>query len=102
MCRRQAGDAAADDSDSSRSRRRRERGRERRRDGEGSHEARVELCNDVVDYAPLHIRQSYVAAGEAVGEPSVIEAEQVQQRGVEVVDVKLVLDRLVAVLVGLA
>ena len=50
----------------------------------------------------MHIGQSDIAAGEAEGEPGVIDAEKVEHRGVEVVDFGFVLDRFVAVVVGLA
>ena len=53
--------------------------------------------NDVA----VHVGQAHVAAAEAEGQPRVVDAEQVQHRGVQVVDLDLVLDRLVAVLVGL-
>ena len=39
----------------------------------------------------MHVGQPEVAALEAVGQPLVVEAEQVQDRGVQVVDVDLVL-----------
>src|SRR5688572_23923093 len=39
---------------------------------------------------PMHIGEPVVAAAEAVGEPRVIEAEQVENRGVKVVHVDLV------------
>ena len=50
----------------------------------------------------MHVGQAEVAAGVAVGELFVVEAQQVQDRGVQVVDVDLVLDRLEAELVGRA
>ena len=50
----------------------------------------------------VDVGQAEVAAGVAVGELGVVEAEQVQDRGVQVVDVDLVLDGVVAVVVGLA
>ena len=48
----------------------------------------------------VDVGQAEVAAGVAVGQPLVVEAEQVQDRGVQVVDVDLVLDGVVAVVVG--
>ncbi len=51
---------------------------------------------------PLDVGQPHVAAGVAVGQALVIEPEQVEDRGVQVVDVHRVLDGLVAELVGLA
>ena len=50
----------------------------------------------------VHVGQAEVAAGVAVGQPLVIEAQQVQDRRVQVVDVDLVLDGVVAVVVGRA
>ena len=49
-----------------------------------------------------HVGQAEVAALEAVGEPRVVDAQAVQDRGVEVVDVDGVSDDVVAVVVGLA
>ena len=48
------------------------------------------------------VGQAEVAALEAVGQPLVVDAEQVQDRGVQVVDVDGVLDGVVAEVVGLA
>ena len=48
----------------------------------------------------MNIGQAEIAAGVAVGESLVVEAEQVQDRGVQVVDVDLVLDRVEAEFVG--
>ena len=48
----------------------------------------------------MHVGQAEVAAGVAVGELLVVEAQQVQDRGVQVVDVDVVLDGLEAELVG--
>ena len=48
------------------------------------------------------VGQAEVAALETVGEPGVVEAEEVEDRGVEVVDVDLVLDAGEAEVVGLA
>ena len=50
----------------------------------------------------MHVGEAEVAALEAVGELGVVEAEQVQDGGVEVVDVDLVLDGVEAEFVGLA
>ena len=44
----------------------------------------------------MHVGEAEVAAGVAVGEAFVIEAEELQERGVQVVDVDLVLDGLEA------
>ena len=57
---------------------------------------------DLPHHLAMHIGQPEVAAGVAVGEPGVVEAEQVQDRGVQVVDVHGVLDGLVAEFVGRA
>ena len=57
---------------------------------------------DLADDAAVDVGQAEVAAGVAVGELLVVEAEQVQDRGVQVVDVDLVLDGLEAELVGRA
>ena len=48
------------------------------------------------------VSQAKVATGMAIGESLVIEAEQVQQRGVQVVQVYLAVDGLVAVVVRFA
>ncbi len=48
------------------------------------------------------IGQTEIAARIAIREPLVIESEQVEHRGVQIVDVHLVLDRVVAVIVGRA
>ncbi len=48
----------------------------------------------------MDVGQAIVAAGIAVRQPLVIEAEEVQQRGVQVVDVDLVGDGSTAVVVG--
>ena len=50
----------------------------------------------------MHVRQPEVAAGEAVGEPGVVEAEQVEHRGMEVVDMHPVLHGVEAEFVRLA
>src|SRR5687768_13336421 len=50
----------------------------------------------------MDVRQAEVAALEAVGEALVVEAEEVEDGGLEVVDVVLVLDHAEAQLVGLA
>ena len=55
-----------------------------------------------LDDLAVHVGQAEVAALEAVGQLGVVEAQQVQDRGVQVVDVDLVLDDVEAELVGLA
>ena len=57
---------------------------------------------DVADDLALHVGQAEVAAGVAVGQPRVVQAQQVEDRGVEVVDVDAVLGDVDAVLVGRA
>ena len=51
---------------------------------------------------PVHVGQPEVAALELVGQALVVDAEKVQHRGVEVVDVDDVLDGGVAEFVGVA
>ena len=50
----------------------------------------------------MDVGQAEVAAGEAVGERLVVEAEQVQDRGLEIVDVDRVLGDVEAEVVGRA
>ena len=59
-------------------------------------------AQDFLHESPMHVGQAVVAALEAVREPRVVEAEQVQQRGVQVVDVDRVGDDVEAEIVGLA
>src|SRR3981189_2252323 len=49
---------------------------------------------------PLDVGQPHVSSGVSKGQPLVIEPEQVQDRGVQVVDVHRVLDGLVTEVVG--
>ena len=49
------------------------------------------LRQNLLHHLAVHVGQAVVAALEAVGQPLVIEAEQVQDRGLQVVDVDLVL-----------
>ena len=58
------------------------------------------LRQDVVNDLPVDVGQSEVTPGIAIGQALVIESQQVKQSGVEIVHVDLVLDRLVAELVG--
>src|SRR3954452_8020312 len=60
------------------------------------------LSQHLLNHVPMHVGQPEVAALEAVGELLVIEAEEVEDRGLEVVDVVFVLDGGEAELVGLA
>ena len=48
----------------------------------------------------MDVGEAVIAAAVAVGQAFVIEAHLVQDRGVQVVDVDLVLDRVPAVVVG--
>src|SRR6186713_1291289 len=57
---------------------------------------------DVLDDVSGDVGQPEVAAAVAEGEPRVVQAEEVQDGGVQVVDVDAVLDGLEAELVGLA
>ena len=58
------------------------------------------LRNDVMDYFAVDVGQAEVAAGVAVGEFFVVEAEELEHGGVEVVDVDTVLDGLESEFVG--
>ncbi len=60
----------------------------------------MDLCENRLEEIPGDVGQAEVAAVEAVGQLRVVEAHQVQDRGVDVVDVDSVLDGLVAELVG--
>ena len=60
------------------------------------------LRQQLLYHLPVHIRQPEIAALEAVAEAGVIEAEQVQDGGVQVVDVDFVLGGVEAEFVGLA
>ena len=50
----------------------------------------------------VHVGEPEIAAGVAIRQTLVVQAEQVQDRRVQVVEVDLVLDRVVAVVVGRA
>ena len=56
--------------------------------------------NDVANNVAGHIRQAEIAAAVTVGQLCVIEAEQMQNRGMQIVDVHGILDRLETKLVG--
>src|SRR4030095_15221610 len=62
--------------------------------------ATTALRNDFSHHAAVHIGQAEIAAAVAVGEPFVVEAHEVQDGRVQVVDVHAVLDRGIAHLVG--
>src|SRR4051812_20973020 len=57
---------------------------------------------DVCHHAAVHVGEAEIAALEAVGEPLVVEAELVEERGVEIVDVDGVFDGVEAEVVGAA
>ena len=57
---------------------------------------------DRLDDLAVNVGQAEVAALEAVGQPCVIDAQEMQDRGVEVVDLDRVLDDVVGEVVGLA
>ena len=61
-----------------------------------------ESGQDVPDHVAVNVGQAVVAAAVAVGQLLVVEAHQVQDRRVQVVDVDLVLDGVPAELVGRA
>jgi hypothetical protein len=58
------------------------------------------LRNDIRHDISMHIRQTEVTASVAVGQFQVIQPQQVQDGGVEVVEVDLVLHRVVTIVVG--
>ena len=58
--------------------------------------------NDIPHNLPMHVGQPEVSTGISVGKPCVIEAEQVQDRGVQVMDMHRFFDGLVAEIVGRA
>ena len=55
---------------------------------------------NLTHHPPVHVSQPEVAAAVAVGEAFVVQAHQVQNRGVQVMDVDALLDGAVAELVG--
>ena len=66
-----------------------------------SYKAETQLSEDFFDQMTLDIGQAEVAAAEAEGEVFMVEAEQVEDRRVEIVDGLLVLNNVVAVLISL-
>ena len=58
------------------------------------------LRQQLLHHFAVHVGQAEVAALEAVGQPGVVEAQQVQDRGVQVVDVDAIFDGVEAELVG--
>jgi hypothetical protein len=57
-------------------------------------------AQDRRDQFPMNVRQPHVAAAPAVGLAGVVDAEEVEHRGVQVVDLAGAVDHLVAVVVG--
>src|SRR5262249_9672351 len=55
---------------------------------------------DLVHHVAVHVGQAVVAAAVAIGQAGVVDAHQMQDGGVQVVDVDLVPHRVPAVLVG--
>src|SRR5687768_5212324 len=62
--------------------------------------ARGRLRQNLLDDITVHVGQAHVTAVEPVGQRVVFESEQMQDRGVQLVDGLRFLYRLVAVLVG--
>ena len=60
------------------------------------------LRQNVFNDLPVNVGQAEVTPGIAIGQALVIKPQQMKQSGVEIVHVDLVLDRLVAELVGCA
>src|SRR5438045_3215221 len=60
------------------------------------------LGEDFFYQLAMHIRQSIVTALETVGEPRVVDAQQMQRGGVEIVDMHGVFDDVVAEFIRLA
>src|SRR6266487_3653409 len=56
----------------------------------------VRLTNNLMDDLSMHIRESERAALVAIGQPLVVEAQQMQHRGVQIVHVHRLLDDVVA------
>ena len=62
----------------------------------------LDSSENLLDHLAADIRQSEIAALEAIGQPGVVEAEQVQDRRLEVVNVHRVFDDVEAEFVGRA
>ena len=58
--------------------------------------------DQALDDIPVHVGQPEVAALEAIGQPRVVKAHEVQDRGLEIVDVHPVVDGVVSQVVGCA
>ena len=65
-------------------------------------EGKRELSQNLLGHAAVHISEAVIAAGMAVGKTFVVDAEEMQQGGVQVVDVHTVVQCLEAELVALA
>lgn len=68
-------------------------------DGCESHSPRFRLADDFFRDAAFDVSQSEIASGVAEGQALVIQAKQMQNRGVEVVRMHRIFDRFVAKLV---
>ena len=62
----------------------------------------VRSRDDVVNDFPVHVGQPEVAALVAIRQAFVVEPHQVQDRGMQIVEMDLIPDRIISVLVGLA
>ena len=62
----------------------------------------IDSGEDRFHHGTAHVGQAEVAALVAEGQPFVVDAQQVEDRGVEVVDVDAILDGVVTELVGRA
>jgi hypothetical protein len=60
----------------------------------------VFLCHLTIDDCPVHVGQAEFAAGVTIRELLVVKAHEIEQGGVQVVDVYLVFDGLEAEVVG--
>ncbi len=69
-------------------------------DDASSHHASWRSDENLLDHIPMHIRQSKITAAEVVGQFGVIQSEEVQHRGVQVVDMHRLLNCLVTKVVG--
>src|SRR4051794_13860709 len=59
-----------------------------------------ELSDDVVHDAAMHIGQPEVAAAVVIGQSLVIDAEQMEDRGVQIMNVDAIFNRMHAQLIG--
>src|SRR5271166_5926600 len=57
---------------------------------------------DVLDDVPVHVGQAKVAAGVSISQALMIEPEELEHRGVQVVDMNFAFDRLKTEFIGLA